>query len=381
MMELIYQKWYFRRPELAARIMFMLMEGPGDPVALVGERRIGKTSHLLFELIPAAEKRGFATVYIDVYQHRANPLAAINYALQEAIDDLEVPRSSAGRRLKTTVKKIGIGAASLELGEEPSRKRPDDPFLLVDWLLKVLVRTAKRPVLVLFDEVQELATVADGENVVSAIRSAITKSKSNVRVVFTGSSQEKLLELFSRSRAALYEGASTLQFPHLGEDFIAYIAERSRERFKKRISVSELAEAFERVHHQPRALIDLVLLFSSSEGDSLTAVLDERVEAQLTGAQYGTLWSSMKPLQQRICLRVARGEDVTSADARREYALGSNKAEIPPGSVNDALRAMVSSHVLTKSPGGRGRYKIDDPLFAEWLRRESEKLRDRPKKP
>lgn len=186
--------------------------GPGDPVALVGERRIGKTSHLLFELIPAAEKRGFATVYIDVYQHRAKPLAAINYALQEAIDDLEVPRSSAGRRLKTTVKKIAVGAASLELGEEPSRKRPDDPFLLVDWLLKVLVRTAKRPVLVLFDEVQELATVANGENVVSAIRSAITKSKSNVRVVFTGSSQEKLLELFSRSRAALYEGRARCNF-------------------------------------------------------------------------------------------------------------------------------------------------------------------------
>ncbi|HEX6827692.1 MAG TPA: hypothetical protein VF104_01800, partial [Burkholderiales bacterium] len=63
MVELIYQKWYFRRPELAERIMSLLMEGPGDPVALVGERRIGKTSHLLFELIPAAEKRGFATVY------------------------------------------------------------------------------------------------------------------------------------------------------------------------------------------------------------------------------------------------------------------------------------------------------------------------------
>lgn len=374
MIELIYQKWYFRRPELAERIMSLLMEGAGDPLALVGERRIGKTSHLLFELIPLAEKRGFVPVYIDVYQHRAKPLAAINYALQEALDDVEVPHSATGRRLKTTVKRIGVGAASLELGDEPSRKRPDDPFLLVDWLLKVLVRAARRPALVLFDEVQELATAADGENVVSAIRSAITKSKNNVRVVFTGSSQEKLLDLFSRSRAALYEGASTLAFPHLGEDFIAYLAQRSRERFKKRIAVNELAEAFERLHHQPRALIDLVLLFSSSEGDSLRAVLDERVEAQLTGAQYGTLWSSMKPLQQRICLRIARGEDVTSVEARREYALGSNKSEIPPGTVSDALRAMVGSHVLTKSPGGRGRYQVDDPWFAEWLRRESGKL-------
>jgi hypothetical protein len=59
MMELIYQKWYFRRPELADRITSLLMEGPGDSVARVGERRIGKTPHLLYELIPAAEKRGF----------------------------------------------------------------------------------------------------------------------------------------------------------------------------------------------------------------------------------------------------------------------------------------------------------------------------------
>ena len=221
MLDLLYQKWYFPRPELAQRIMTLLMDGPGDPVALVGERRIGKTSLLLFELLPLAEKRGLLPVYVDVYQHRADPLAAINYALQEAIDDFTVPNSTLGRRLKTSVKKIGLASAALELGDEPARRRPDDPFLLVDWLIKTLIRTAKKPPLLIFDEVQELATVANGENIVSAIRSAITKSKNNIRLTFTGSSQEKLLALFSRSRAALYEGASTLAFPYLGEDFLA----------------------------------------------------------------------------------------------------------------------------------------------------------------
>jgi hypothetical protein len=48
----------------------------------------------------------------------------------------------------------------------------------------------------------------EGEAVVSALRSAITKSKSSVRVIFTGSNQDRLRELFSRSHAALYEGAS-----------------------------------------------------------------------------------------------------------------------------------------------------------------------------
>lgn len=268
----------------------------------------------------------------------------------------------------------GLASAALDLGDEPVRRRPDDPFLLVDWLIKILVRTAKKPPLLIFDEVQELVTVANGENIVSAIRSAITKSKNNLRAIFTGSSQEKLLALFSRSPAALYEGARTLTFPYLGEDFLAYIAQKAKERFKKRIALNDLAEAYARLHHQPRALIDLVLLFSSSNVESLISLLDERVEFQLMGAQYDALWRSLKPLHQRICMRIAKGGDVTSMDARGEYALGSDRSEIPASTVSDALRALVDAHVLTKAPGGRSRYRLDDPLFAEWLRREDIKL-------
>ncbi len=107
---------------------------------------------------------------------------------------------------------------------------------------------------------------------------------------------------------------------------------------------------------------------------TLTAVLDKEVENPHTDAQYGALWSSMKPLQQHICLRIARGGDVTSADARREYALGSGKLVISSYAVNDALRRMFELHVLTKSSGGRGRYCIDDPSFAKWIQRERAKL-------
>ena len=380
MNDLIYQKWYFARPALALRIMSLMMDGPGDPLALVGERRIGKTSLLLFELMQLARQQGLLPVYVDVYQHRADPLAAINYALQEAIDDLAVADSTIGRRLKTTIKKIGLASTVLELGDQPSRRRPEDPFLLVDWLIKSLLRIAKKPLLLIFDEIQELAIVSNGENIVSAIRSAITKSKSQVRVVFTGSSQDKLLALFSRSRAALYEGASTMPFPYLGDDFIAHIAQLSKQRFRKHVAVSDLAQAYVRLHHQPRALIDLVLLFSSSDGESLHSLLNERVEMQLTGAQYDALWHSLKPLQQRICLRIAHGGDVTSGEARAAYAAGSEKSEVPAGTVNDALRALVSAHILTKSSQGRGRYRIDDPLYAEWLRREGDVLSGRRKR-
>jgi uncharacterized protein len=371
MNEAIYRQWYFERPALAHSILSLLTAGTGDPVALVGERRIGKTSLVLNELIPAAAAQGFVPVYIDLFQQRARPLTAINYALQEAIDELEVPASTVGKRLRTNVKKIGLVGASIELGAEPARRRPEDPYLLVDWLMKTLVRVANKPILALFDEIQELAGTREGENIVSAVRSAITKSKAGVRVVFTGSSQGKLLELFSRSRAALYEGASTLAFPYLGDDFLAFVARRSKERFKKALVFGDLQQAFVRCHHQPRALIDLVLFYASSDARSLLDLMDEQTDVQLAGAHYGELWSGLKPLQQMICLRIVHGQDLTSLAARHSYGRADRGGLISPGVVGRALRALVNAYILTKREVGRGVYHLDDPLFAQWIRRKS----------
>jgi len=215
MNELIYEQWHFARPKLANSYLTLLRDGAGDPVCLQAPRRLGKTTFLLTEVIPAATETGYLPVYVDIWQHRSDPMEAINYGLQEAIDNITVPNSTLGKRLKTQVNKVGIGPASIELGDEPSRRRPESPLLLVDFLLKSLIRTSNKPILLLFDEIQELAIVKNGESIVSALRSAIMKSKGAVRVIFTGSNQDRLRELFSRSRAALYEGASMMSFPAL----------------------------------------------------------------------------------------------------------------------------------------------------------------------
>src|ERR1035438_1737999 len=163
MNNLIYGQWHFARPRLVTFYLTLLRDGPGDPIALQSPRRWGKTTFLQTEIMPAARAAGFLPVYIDVWQNRDNVLSAINYGLQEAIDDLDVPPTTVGKRMKTSVKKLGVASLLLELGEEPTRTRPDSAFLLVDWLLKTLVRKAKRPVLLLFDEIQELAVAKSNE--------------------------------------------------------------------------------------------------------------------------------------------------------------------------------------------------------------------------
>ena len=377
MSEFIYRPWYFARPALAAKYLDLLLDGPGDPLALFAPRRVGKTSFLLNELGLAATARGFLPIYIDVWQNRSDALSAINYALQESLDDLKVPASTAARRLKTVVKRIGIGGASLDLGEEPARRRPEEPALLLDWLVKGVVRAARQPALLMFDEIQELALLRDGETIVAALRSAITKSRNSVRVIFTGSSQEQLLELFSRSRAALYEGASLLQFPLLDRHFIAFIAVRVKQRYRKTVALTELAAAFERLNFQPRALLDLIFVYCTTDDAKLGALLDAQWEALLDGSDFDRLWKTLKPLQQKICLRIARGLEISSQEARLEYAREPGREGLPlsPGTISSTIRQLQNAHVIVRALSGRGNYLLEDPLFAEWLRRRPRSAR------
>jgi uncharacterized protein len=369
MNNLIYEQWHFSRPKLVATYLALLRDGPGDPIALQSPRRWGKTTFLQTEIIPAARAAGFLPVYIDVWQNRDDVLSAINYGLQEAIDDLDVPPTTVGKHKKTKITKVGVASMTLELGDEPTRTRPDAAFLLVDWLLKTLVRKAKKPVLLLLDEIQELAVAKRNEAIVSALRSAITKSRQSVRVIFTGSNQDRLRELFSRSRAALYEGASIMAFPALGTDFLDFVITHAQTRFKRPIPINELTLAFERFQYQPRALLDLVFLYVSGEQLSFKNVLHERIERLLASDLYQSLLDQMNPLQKQICRRLVSGGDVSSIDAQRTYAKALGREGVSPGAISRALRSSIDLHVLTKPAGARGGYTFDDPMFREWMSR------------
>lgn len=368
MNELIYDQWHFPRPQLAQSYFDMLTKGAGDPIALQCPRRWGKTTFLLNEMSAVAIDRGFLCVYIDVWQNRSDVLSAINYGLQEAIDDLEVPNGTVARRLKTTVKKVAAGPVSVDFGDEPARRRPEAPHLLVDWLVKTLVRRARRPLLLLFDEIQELAVSTDGENIVSALRAAITKSKKAVRVIFTGSNQERLHHLFSKSRAALYEGASIVPFPKLGGDFLSFVSQQAIRIFRQRITEEELSDAFERFQFQPRALIDLVFLFASGPVSSFADILNAKVEASLSAEIARPQFEALTPLQRQIAERLADGGDVSSIEARRIYAAALKRKTVSPGSINNALKALIQKHIVSKPLGSHGGYTFDDPAFREWLR-------------
>ena len=112
----------------------------------------------------------------------------------------------------------------IELGDT-NKHALTDMALKIDALIEALCK--KKPVLLLIEEAQALARTKENEAVATALRTAITRNQSRLRVVFTGLSRAQLAHVFSNLNAPLYStGSAIADFPQLNHDFVEYIAER-----------------------------------------------------------------------------------------------------------------------------------------------------------
>lgn len=199
----------------------LLKAQPGRPIALFAPRRVGKTYFLDKDLTPAAIDKGFFPVYADLWINRVAPLDAINQALEESLDDVNVPKTLLGKLGKTTVKKVGALGAIIELGETPARRElPEKPELRMDSLISRLAADACKPILLMLDEIQSLGQTSGGEAAIATVRAVLQKHKKVLFAVFTGSSQDALGEMMMSAGGAMYQFAQLLTLPSLGTDYL-----------------------------------------------------------------------------------------------------------------------------------------------------------------
>ena len=76
--------WHFARPELAQRYLQTFQIGLISAQALFAPRRMGKSEFLEQDLIPAAQKSGLLTAYLNLWDAREHPRGALISALARA---------------------------------------------------------------------------------------------------------------------------------------------------------------------------------------------------------------------------------------------------------------------------------------------------------
>ncbi len=356
-----------RRPELAKTYLELIQGQPGRPLAMFAPRRIGKTFFLDRELSPAAQRAGWLPVYADLWLQKSAPLEAINHALEEALDDALVPAGAVGKLAKTVVKKIGALGVSLDLGDAPARRAlPAAAELRLDALVTRLAAAAGKPVLLMLDEIQSLGDVAAGDQIIATLRAVLHKRRKVVAGVFTGSSQEAMARMLSTAGAPMYQFAQLLDFPVLGDKYLMQLAGHfAKVHAGKALPLDELRSVFARIGYKPSLMRDLVKALSAEGHTDVLAgvkrfLLDDR---QVAG--WRALLQPHDLFERAVLWVIAQGQPPMGAQTLDLLArlLGTRPTV---AKVRAAIERLRRSGLLAKA--GMGATRIDDSLFAEYLR-------------
>lgn len=363
--------WHYHRPELAKIYLDTLNAGLVTSTTIFAPRRAGKTSFLLKDLTPAAEKSGYTVAYVDLWQTKLSPGISIIRALERAMEPKNAVQNLV-TKFHIPIKKIKAKAelagalveGEVELGD-PSKKVQTEIALQIDVLIDVLCK--KKPVLLLIDEAQELAKTKEHEAVATALRTAITRNQNRLRVVFTGSSRTQLAHVFSNSNAPLYStGSAIADFPKLDRDFVEYIAERFKQSTGRTLSIPHAWQAFVNFQQQPEpfliGIVDMILNPSVTLEDAMKIVADKLAHTENHEGAWAALDATQKALVRMIAQDSSLKPFSKAVVLKLRTIIGIESLE-----VTHIQRAMSKlSNVVFKSP--RDTYEFENEAFAQWVR-------------
>lgn len=227
---------YFSRPALAAQIASQLIrpdvlsEGLRSGLFLSGLRRIGKTTFLHNDLIPALEQEGAIVIYVDLWSDtKANPAQLVRDAIARALQELQTPGSSLLTRLGR-VSSVDVGALTFKFGFK-LEKLGEPGGVPLSQALAELVDQAKKDVVLIVDEVQQAITTEEGNQLLQALkaaRDAINPRPDTVGhflFIGTGSHRAMVNELTTKGSQA-FSGATSIPYPVLEGDYIEFLLAR-----------------------------------------------------------------------------------------------------------------------------------------------------------
>lgn len=347
---------------------------------LAAPRRTGKSTFLNNDFIPQCVQRGWLPVYVDLWSDRdAAPAELISGAIGAALGSFEGALAKAA-------KKAGIDKVNLLRTLSWDFTRPQLPEgTTLAQALAVLHQVSGQMVVLIIDEAQHALNSEDGLNAMFALKAARDHLNrgdrpDGLRLVFTGSSRDKLANLVLKSKQPFF-GASITPFPLLGREYVEFITALWNRRLadSNQFKVEDLAYAFELVGRRPEMLNKLLAEVSVGLGEAgnLGELLRNGALNHQAGvwSDYESAWNELSPLQQAVLEVMAERTlgrqpfspftEQTLADVSRKLELAHTEVNASTPNVQKALDALRDKELVWKA--NRGEYALEDASMAEWL--------------
>ncbi|MCE5979306.1 hypothetical protein [Pseudomonas sp. JR33AA] len=350
---------------------------------LAAPRRTGKSTFLNNDFIPECVQRGWLPVYVDLWSDRdAAPAQLISGAIGTALAGFE-------GALARTAKKAGIDKINLLRTLSWDFTRPQLPAgTTLAQALAVLHQVSGQLVVLIIDEAQHALNSEDGLNAMFALKAARDHLNrgdrpDGLRLVFTGSSRDKLANLVLKSKQPFF-GASITPFPLLGREYVEFITALWNRRLadSNQFKVEDLAYAFELVGRRPEMLNKLLAEVSVGLGEAgnLGELLRNGALNHQAGvwSDYESAWNELTPLQQAVLEVMAERTlgrqpfspftEQTLVEVSRKLEQAQAVANVNTANVQKALDALRDKELVWKA--NRGEYALEDTSMAEWLARD-----------
>ena len=357
--------WHFARPELAEAYLNAFALGLTAARGLFARRRMGKTEFLCKDLLPAAAEKEYLVAYTNLWD-TTTPDIAIVSALAQALEPrgLRAVMAAVGKpvkKLKASAKLPGWAEGSIEA--ELSQLDMDNAATMRE-VLRQLDRQ-KKPLLLVIDEAQVLAK-EEHSVFAHALRAALDIRKDRIKVVFAGSSETTLRDMFARSSEPFYNWAPLELFPLLGDEFVAFTVKLTNTLARNTLTLADGKRAFEALHRTPEFFKRFIERFMLYQLEGVDAALEHTEETVFSDEHFLKQWATSSAADQAVLALVASGDSDlhSAAGLRRLSALFGNPAT--RSTASHALRRLQDANVVTRLE--RGRYRIEDEAYAEWIR-------------
>lgn len=335
---------------------------------IFARRRMGKTEFLKQDLLPAAVNAGYLAAYTNLWDASEHPGQALATAILLATQPKGLSRFWAALRAPISMLKssgklpLGIeGSLELDLSDKERVAVP-----AIQAALQTTDRSRKRLLLVI-DEAQVLAAPQHG-SVAYALRAGLDIRKPAIKVLFAGSSESALREMFSRSSAPFYNWAPLDPFPLLGREFVVAMVRQLANVAKHPLRLADALKAFEALKETPeffRWYIERYALYQHQGPEEALRYTQARIHDD---AGHSKVWRELNRADRAVLWLAARGvQDLYGVPALKQLQQALGASEVSMSTPRTSVRRLTSAKRQLLARVDHGTYRFEDAEFQAWV--------------
>lgn len=374
----------YHRPDLAHDMATQLLspgvldQGLRSGLFLSGLRRTGKTTFLRQDLIPALENAGALVIYVDLWSDvSADPSILIHAALRSALKEMQSASGTLLSRLQK-IKSLEMGAAGFTFGFEIADLGTANGVTLAQ-VAQEVIGQAKTDLVFIVDEVQHMLTSDAGIALMQAFKAARdavnTRPDTPGHFIFigTGSHRAQVVGMTVQGKNA-FEGATSVDYPTLGEDYVDYVLQTlHQERVKVIPSQPVACHSFALLGRRPEELVRALRTLQKYQPQEADLYLPV-IAATLKEAAADIEIKKIEELGDLACAvfgRVAHAEveasGLFSALALGDYSSAVGR-EVTADQVQRIAQLLQDYNLIFRK--GYGLYAVTDPFVQQsWRER------------